>query len=114
MPWWLEEAPPDPEEPALTGDAEADVVIVGGGYTGLWTALTLKQRDPALRFVVLEAERVGLGPSGRNGGSTGSGHRCAAARRFGAEAALRTAAASTGIFERSARSARTSGRARGG
>ena len=101
LPWWLEEAPPDPEEPALTGDAEADVAIVGGGYTGLWTALTLKQRDPALRVVVLEAERVGLGPSGRNGGFC---HGLWASVRwlrdeFGAEAALRTAAASTGIFD---------------
>ena len=101
LPWWLEEAPPDPEEPALTGDAEADVAIVGGGYTGLWTALTLKQRDPALRVVVLEAERVGLGPSGRNGGFC---HGLWASVRWlrdelGAEAALRTAAASTGIFD---------------
>jgi glycine/D-amino acid oxidase-like deaminating enzyme len=37
-PWWLEEAPPDPEQPALAGNAEADVAIVGGGYTCLWTA----------------------------------------------------------------------------
>jgi glycine/D-amino acid oxidase-like deaminating enzyme len=46
----------------------ADVCIVGGGYTGLWTALALKEREPALRVVVLEAETCGAGPSGRNGG----------------------------------------------
>ena len=46
VPWWLDEAPPDPEAPPLAGDAEADVAIVGGGYTGLWTALELKRRDP--------------------------------------------------------------------
>ena len=37
-PWWLQEAPPDPEQPALDGDTTADVAIVGGGFTGLWTA----------------------------------------------------------------------------
>jgi glycine/D-amino acid oxidase-like deaminating enzyme len=44
------------------------VCIVGGGYTGLWTALALKERDPALQVVLLEAETCGAGPSGRNGG----------------------------------------------
>jgi glycine/D-amino acid oxidase-like deaminating enzyme len=101
MPWWLEEAPPDPEEPALAGDAEADVAVVGGGYTGLWTALTLRRRDPALRVMVLEGERVGLGPSGRNGGFC---HGLWVSLRwlhelFGAEAALRTAAASLGVYD---------------
>ena len=66
--WWLEEAPPDEAAPALTGDTDADVAIVGGGYCGLWTALTLKQRAPELRVVLVEAERCGHGPSGRNGG----------------------------------------------
>ena len=51
--WWLEEAPPDPFEPALAGEAEADVGIVGGGYTGLWTALALKERDPSLDVCLL-------------------------------------------------------------
>jgi glycine/D-amino acid oxidase-like deaminating enzyme len=68
VPWWLDEAPPDPEAEPLSGEAEADVAIVGGGYTGLWTALELKRRAPTLRVTVLEAEHVGYGPSGRNGG----------------------------------------------
>ena len=68
LPWWLDEAPPDPEAPALDGDAEADVAIAGAGYTGLWTALELKRRDPSLAVTVLEADRTGHGPSGRNGG----------------------------------------------
>jgi glycine/D-amino acid oxidase-like deaminating enzyme len=54
--------------PALTGDADADVCIVGGGYTGLWTAYYLKKGDPGLRIIVLEKEFAGFGASGRNGG----------------------------------------------
>ena len=45
-----------------------DVAIVGAGYTGLWTAYYLQRADPSLRIVVLEAEIVGFGASGRNGG----------------------------------------------
>jgi glycine/D-amino acid oxidase-like deaminating enzyme len=46
----------------------ADVCIVGGGYTGLWTALALRERDLSLKVVLVEAEVCGAGPSGRNGG----------------------------------------------
>jgi glycine/D-amino acid oxidase-like deaminating enzyme len=46
----------------------ADVCVIGGGYTGLWTALALKQREPSAHVVVLEADVCGAGPSGRNGG----------------------------------------------
>ena len=67
-PWWLEEAPPDEAAPPLERDTDADVAIVGGGYCGLWTALALRRRSPELRVVVLEADRCGHGPSGRNGG----------------------------------------------
>ena len=54
--------------PSLPGDTEADVVVVGGGFTGLWTAYYLLTADPSLRVVVLEAETAGFGASGRNGG----------------------------------------------
>jgi glycine/D-amino acid oxidase-like deaminating enzyme len=57
-----------PSRPPLAADTEADVAIVGGGYTGLWTAYYLLERDPSLRVVVLEANVVGFGASGRNGG----------------------------------------------
>jgi glycine/D-amino acid oxidase-like deaminating enzyme len=67
-PWWLEEAPPDEPAPPLQGDARADVAIVGGGYAGLWTAIALVERDPNLAITLVEAERCGEGPSGRNGG----------------------------------------------
>jgi glycine/D-amino acid oxidase-like deaminating enzyme len=99
-PWWLDEAPPDAEAPPLVGDAEADVAIVGGGYTGLWTALELKRRDPSLRVTVLEAEHVGWGPSGRNGGFLET-YWCALPRvrsRLGDEPALALAQASTGAI----------------
>jgi glycine/D-amino acid oxidase-like deaminating enzyme len=70
--WWLEDALAREGEPApappLAGDATADVAIVGGGYTGLWTALALRERSPDLRITRLEAEICGHGPSGRNGG----------------------------------------------
>jgi glycine/D-amino acid oxidase-like deaminating enzyme len=54
--------------PALPGDSGADVVIVGAGYTGLWTAYYLLELDPSLRVVIVEASRAGFGASGRNGG----------------------------------------------
>jgi glycine/D-amino acid oxidase-like deaminating enzyme len=69
--WWLEEAlAAEATEPAPppAGDSSADVAIVGGGYTGLWTALALRERDPDLRIALVEAEICGAGPSGRNGG----------------------------------------------
>ena len=63
---WYPQAPD--LRPALPGDRDADVCIVGAGYTGLWTAYYLKQLDPALRITVLEARFAGFGASGRNGG----------------------------------------------
>lgn len=55
-------------EPPLRGPTTADVAIVGGGFTGLWTAIRLLETQPDLRVVVLEMETVGFGASGRNGG----------------------------------------------
>ena len=63
---WYPQAPD--LRPALPGDRDADVCVVGAGYTGLWTAYYLKQLDPALRITVLEARFAGFGASGRNGG----------------------------------------------
>ncbi len=67
--FWLEEALVG-EEPAppVAGDLRADVCIVGGGYTGLWTALALKEAEPALDVALVEADVCGGGASGRNGG----------------------------------------------
>ena len=69
--WWLREAleaDPEGSSPPLAVDTTADVVILGGGYTGLWTAWFLKEREPGLDVVILEAGICGGGPSGRNGG----------------------------------------------
>jgi glycine/D-amino acid oxidase-like deaminating enzyme len=65
---WADTAPSGGARDALDGDTQVDVAIVGGGYTGLWTAYSLRQADPTLRVVVLEADRIGAGASGRNGG----------------------------------------------
>lgn len=54
--------------PGLPGDREADICIIGAGYTGLWTAYYLKRADPSLSIVVVEREFAGFGGSGRNGG----------------------------------------------
>ncbi len=66
--WWRSLGRASGGREELPGPAEADVAIVGAGYTGLWTAYYLKQAQPSLRIVVLESERVGYGASGRNGG----------------------------------------------
>ena len=66
--WWLEEAGEVTPTRPLEGDASADVVVVGGGYLGLWTAWQLLQLEPEASVVVLEAAVCGHGPSGRNGG----------------------------------------------
>ncbi|MDD9377240.1 FAD-dependent oxidoreductase [Streptomyces sp. ZAF1911] len=63
-----ETAPAHPPRAPLTGNTTADVVIVGGGYTGLWTAYYLKTAAPDLRVTVLEQKFCGYGASGRNGG----------------------------------------------
>lgn len=69
---WLQQAladePDGSSEAPLQGVHRADVCVLGGGYTGLWTAYFLKERDPTLDVVVLEADTCGAGASGRNGG----------------------------------------------
>ena len=59
--------------PRVAGRIDVDVAIVGAGYTGLWTAYALALRDPALRIAIVEAETVGYGASGRNGGFVSAG-----------------------------------------
>ncbi len=66
--FWLDDLPDRPARPKLSGDTTADLVIVGAGYTGLWTAVLAKRRDPGARVVVVEGRTVGWAASGRNGG----------------------------------------------
>lgn len=66
--WWEALGGPPARRPRLEGTREADVAIVGAGYTGLWTAYELKRAAPELEVVVLEREHAGFGASGRNGG----------------------------------------------
>ena len=68
MGWWLEEAGRVDPLPPLSGSVDADIVVIGGGYTGMWTAWHLLQAEPEARVVLLEGGLCGHGPSGRNGG----------------------------------------------
>jgi glycine/D-amino acid oxidase-like deaminating enzyme len=82
--WWADLGGLPAARPSLERDRDADVCIVGAGYTGLWTAYELRRADPSLEVVVLEREVAGFGASGRNGGwvlgeiSTGSRMRAQA------------------------------------
>jgi len=71
-PFWLDD--PNKPEPAsaLTEKITADLVVVGAGFTGLWTALQAKQADPNRDVVLLEAGETAIGASGRNGGFVAS------------------------------------------
>ncbi len=100
--WWLRDAlaaDPGVGCPPPTSDSLADVVIVGGGYTGLWTAWWLTEHDPGARVVILEADIVGGGASGRNGGFlTGWwDYLPALVANFGDDEGLRAARALDGV-----------------
>lgn len=97
-PFWLEQAlfTDGGLAPGLQGALTADVCIVGGGYTGLWTAILTKQQSPALNIIVLEADLCGAGASGRNGGCllTWSAKFLTLRRLFGESEAIRLVRAS--------------------
>ena len=86
--YWLDQPGAPAPRPALRGPATADLAMVGGGFTGLWTALLAKERDPARDVLLLEGRRIGWAASGRNGGfcSASLTHGLAnGLDRFGAE-----------------------------
>jgi glycine/D-amino acid oxidase-like deaminating enzyme len=66
--FWIEDVGSARRFPALNGSVTADLCVVGGGYTGLWSAVRAKERDPGRRVVLLESQRLGWAASGRNGG----------------------------------------------
>ncbi len=66
--WWSALEPSPSARPPLQGHADVDVAIIGGGFSGLWTARELLRRDPTLHVAVLERDVCGFGASGRNGG----------------------------------------------
>jgi len=92
--YWLAEAGPVEPAPPLDGDVSADVVVIGGGYTGMWTAWQLRERGA--KVVVLEAGLCGHGPSGRNGGfcETLWTHLPSLVERYGRDRALQLCEAS--------------------
>jgi glycine/D-amino acid oxidase-like deaminating enzyme len=95
---WLAEADSDSDEsPALSGSVHADVCVVGGGFSGLWTALRVLSLEPVTRVVLIEAGRCGGAASGRNGGFALSwwSKLPTLVKRAGREEAIRLAQAST-------------------
>src|SRR5437764_6811299 len=94
--WWLGEVAPVDDVTSLESSRRADVCVVGGGFTGLWTALRVKELDPTAAVVLIEADVCGAGASGRNGGfaMTFWHHFLALERACGTPAALWLARAS--------------------
>jgi glycine/D-amino acid oxidase-like deaminating enzyme len=68
VPFWLDSADRPAARPALEASTSADLAIVGGGFSGLWTALLAKERDPGRDVVLIEADRLATAATGRNGG----------------------------------------------
>lgn len=68
IPFWLDTPRRPAPRPPLTGDTGCDLAIVGGGFSGLWTALLAKEADPSRDVVLLEGDRLAWAATGRNGG----------------------------------------------
>lgn len=106
-PFWIEQALSQDGEhaalaPALQGAQRADICIVGGGFTGLWTAIQTKQANPVLDIVIIESDLCGAGASGRNGGCmlTWSAKFLTLRRLFGESEAIRLVKESEAAVQR--------------
>ncbi|MGO4389992.1 FAD-dependent oxidoreductase [Variovorax sp. M-6] len=102
-PFWIEQALFNDGDlaPALQGAQRADVCIVGGGFTGLWTAIQARQQDPSLDIAIIESDLCGAGASGRNGGCllTWSAKFFTLRRLFGEAEAIRLVKASEAVVD---------------
>jgi glycine/D-amino acid oxidase-like deaminating enzyme len=94
--YWLEEAGEPAPLPSAEGEMSCDILVIGSGYTGMWTAWELSQLEPEASVILIESDRCGHGPSGRNGGFANamwfSMHTLR--ERFGGQAAARVGRAS--------------------
>ena len=112
-PFWIEQAlfNDGALAPALQGAQQADVCIVGGGFTGLWTAIQCKQQNPQLDIAILESDLCGAGASGRNGGCllTWSAKFFTLRRLFGEAEAVRLVRAADGAVDHIERFVREQG-----
>jgi len=68
VPFWLDDPSRSAPEPELTENRRAELLVIGAGFTGLWTALLAKEENPSRDIVILEAGQVATGATGRNGG----------------------------------------------
>src|SRR5688500_3635813 len=68
VPFWLDDPSRPAPEPELTEEIRTDLLVIGAGFTGLWTALLAKEENPARDVLILEADEVATGATGRNGG----------------------------------------------
>lgn len=110
--WWDSVASTHQERQPLDRDLDVDVAIVGGGFTGLWTARSLLVRDPSLNVAIIERETCGYGASGRNGGWASAlfaVHDTTLARQSGRQAALDMRAAMNDSVDEISRAAAADG-----
>jgi glycine/D-amino acid oxidase-like deaminating enzyme len=111
--YWLETCGDDlTPRPALVGTIDVDVAILGAGYSGLWTAYYLQERQPALKLAIVEQEIAGFGASGRNGAWCTSGFPTSLgvlAKKYGRDAALAVHGAMTGAVDEVGRVAAAEG-----
>jgi len=111
--YWLESSGDNlTPRPSLNGTIDADIAILGAGYSGLWTAWYLLERNPDLNIAILEREIAGFGASGRNGGWCTSGFPTSLGRleeKYGRAQAIVTHHAMTGAVEEVGRVARDQG-----